>query len=150
MTLLKRTSAKNLDFVQLVKELDNYLKITDGKDHDFYNQYNRLEGIKNCVVIYLNSQPVGCGAFKEFDQQTVEIKRMFLKPQSRGRGLAEMMITELEYWAKELNYQRVVLETGSRQVEAVKFYHKVGYNLIPNYGQYVGMENSNCFEKWLK
>lgn len=149
MLRLQRTDTKNPDLILLVKELDNYLKITDGEDHTFYNQFNGLDNIKHCLVVYLKEIPVGCGAFKKYDDKTVEIKRMYVKPEFRGIGIAQNIIQELESWAASLAYKRCVLETGDRQVEAVQFYHKVGYQLIPNYGQYTEMANSNCFEKWL-
>lgn len=144
-----RTNPKNIDFIALVKELDAYLKVTDGEDHDFYNQYNGLDSIKHCLVAYKGDKPIGCGAIKKFDKTTIEVKRMYVKPEHRGTGIAEKIINELESWAREMNYKRTILETGDRQVEAVKFYHKVGYTLIPNYGQYATMDNSNCFEKKL-
>ena len=150
MIRIIRTTPKNKDFLSLVKELDAYLKVTDGEDHAFYNQYNGLESIQNCVVAYRDEKPIGCGAIKPFDHSRIEIKRMFLKPDYRGKGTAENIIAELEKWAKEKGFVKAILETGDRQVEAVKFYHKVGYKTIPNYGQYAQMENSNCFEKLLK
>jgi GNAT superfamily N-acetyltransferase len=149
MIQLKRTHSSHQDFINLVKELDAYLKITDGEEHDFYNQFNGIETIQHVIVAYVDDQPVGCGAFKEFDEISVEIKRMYLKQEHRGSGIAYKILTELEVWAKEEGYERTVLETGTRQVEAVKFYHKSGYKRIPNYGQYKDMENSNCFEKQL-
>lgn len=142
-----RTTSSNPDFVNLVKELDAYLKITDGDEHDFYNQYNHLDDIKHVIVIYLDDTPVACGAFKQFDDQSVEIKRMYVQPTHRRKGLALKVITELEDWAREIGEEKCVLETGKRQVEAVQFYEKVGYIRIPNYGQYKEMENSVCFEK---
>lgn len=149
MIKLIRTDNTNSDFKNLVKELDAYLKITDGDDHDFYNQYNGLEKIKFVVVMYLDKEPIGCGAFREFDSDTIEIKRMFVKPTQRGTGAASKILKELETEAKKVGYQRCILETGDRQVEAVKFYHKVGYQRIPNYGQYAEVTGSNCFEKRL-
>ena len=65
----------------------------------------------------------------------------------RGTGVAQRLLVALENWAKELGYRKCVLETGIRQIEAVKFYKKSTYKVIPNYGQYSGMENSICFEK---
>lgn len=144
-----KTDNTNQDFQNLVKELDAYLKITDGDDHDFYNQYNGLEKINHALVVYKNNEPVGCGAFREFDASTVEVKRMYLQPNHRGLGIAAEILNSLEVWAKEEGYERCILETGDRQVEAVKFYHKMGYKRIPNYGQYAQMDNSNCFEKYL-
>lgn len=149
MIELKRTDSSNQEFQKLVEELDAYLKITDGDDHDFYNQFNGLEKIKHALVVYKDNHPIGCGAFREFDKYTVEVKRMYLKPNERGSGIAAEILNALENWAKEFGYKRTILETGDRQVEAVKFYHKSGYKKIPNYGQYAQMENSNCFEKTL-
>ena len=80
----------------------------------------------------------------------MEIKRMYTSPGSRGTGIATKILTELEVWATELSYERCVLETGKRQPEAIRLYTKSGYQQIPNYGQYVGIENSICFEKELK
>ena len=149
MLLLQRTNNQNPDLIALVKELDAYLKITDGDEHEFYNQFNGLDNISHCIVAYVDGKPAGCGAIKEFDDNAMEIKRMYLRTEYRGKSIAEEMITELESWALELGFTRSVLETGERQVEAVRFYHKMGYELMPNYGQYIGMENSSCFEKQL-
>jgi putative acetyltransferase len=79
----------------------------------------------------------------------MELKRMFVLPENRNRGLATMIVTELETWASELSYRKCVLETGIRQPDAIALYKKNGYTLIPNWGQYVGVENSVCFEKIL-
>jgi GNAT superfamily N-acetyltransferase len=146
---IKRTNFDNVDFINLVKELDAYLKITDRDEHDFYNQFNHIDVLKNIVVIYFNEIAVGCGAIKKFDNNTVEVKRMFVCEEKRGSGVAQEMLQELETWAQELGYQECVLETGIRQVEAVRFYKKCNYKIIPNYGQYKKMENSICFKKRL-
>jgi GNAT superfamily N-acetyltransferase len=146
---IKRTNFDNVDFINLVKELDAYLKITDRDEHDFYNQFNHIDVLKNIVVIYFNEIAVGCGAIKKFDNNTVEVKRMFVCEEKRGSGVAQEMLQELETWAKELGYQECILETGIRQLEAVRFYKKCNYKVIPNYGQYKKMENSICFKKRL-
>lgn len=147
MIKILRTNSSNPDFIDLVKELDAYLKITDGDEHEFYNQFNGIESLQYVVVAYHNENPVGCGAFKPYDEESVEVKRMYLKPEKRGSGIASDILNALENWAKEIGNKRIVLETGKRQVEAVKFYHKSGYHRIPNYGQYINMDNSCCFEK---
>lgn len=149
MLLLKRTNNTNPDLISLVQELDAYLKITDGEEHEFYNQFNGIYNIIYCLVAYFDGEPVGCGAIKKFDDSAMEIKRMYLKPTFKGKSIAQEMITELESWALELGYKKCVLETGERQSEAVRFYHKMGYQLMPNYGQYIGIQNSSCFEKKL-
>jgi len=74
---------------------------------------------------------------------------MYTLPGSRGKGIASQVLAELERWAAELSYEKCLLETGKRQPEAIALYKKRGYRLIPNYGQYAGVENSVCFEKIL-
>jgi len=149
MLKIIRANSKNVGFVFLVKQLDDYLKVTDGEEHAFYNQFNNIDVLKNTIVVYLNNKPVGCGAFKQFDSNTVEIKRMFTLPETRGEGIATNILFALENWAKELKYSACILETGIRQVEAVSFYKKNDYKIIPNYGQYKHVENSICFKKEL-
>lgn len=144
-----RTTSENLDFQRLVEKLDAYLAVMDGNEHAFYDQYNKIAMLKNCIVIYDGSEAVVCGAIKEIAPNTMEIKRMFTLPEKRRKGLASLMLKALESWAKELGYEKVLLETGKRQVEAVALYIKCGYQIIENYGQYIGVENSVCFEKEL-
>jgi len=147
MITITRTNSEHVDFIKLVKELDAYLKIMDGEEHDFYNQFNNIDVLKNVVVIYVDKVAVGCGAIKKFDETAVEVKRMFVSLDKRGLGIAQKILTELEVWAKEMGFKSCVLETGKRQVEAVGFYKKCNYKIIPNYGQYKEMENSICFQK---
>ncbi|SFT98330.1 Acetyltransferase (GNAT) family protein [Algoriphagus locisalis] len=150
MITLTRTDSSNPDFVALVKLLDDYLAEKDGREHDFYNQFNTIVKLNNVVVCSENGVPLACGAIKEFDQDSMEVKRMFTKLDSRGKGLASRVLSELEQWAAELGYKDCVLETGKRQLEAVALYKKKGYSIIPNYAQYIGIENSVCFRKVLK
>lgn len=145
-----RTDSENRDFVKLVKFLDADLAIRDGEEHSFYAQYNTITLIKHVVVAYLNGLPVGCGAIKEYEPGTMEVKRMFTVKNQRGKGIASSILKELEIWAAELGYQKCILETGKKQPEAIALYKKRGYSLIANYGQYAGVENSVCFEKQLK
>jgi len=144
---LIRTNSENKDFKALVKQLDAYLAVTDGDDHSFYDQFNKLDNIKYVVVAYDNDVPLGCGSIKEFNTHTVEIKRMYTSPKSRSKGIASQLLLELEQWAAELSYSKCILETGIRQVEAIGLYKKNGYTLIPNYGQYIDVKDSKCFEK---
>ena len=117
-----RTDAKNPDFIRLIYELDAYLKVTDGEDHEFYNQFNGLDNIKNVVIAYKDKQAIGCGAFKKFDNETAEIKRMYVKINHRGYGIAQAILKSLELWALEKDFKKCILETGDRQIEAIKFY----------------------------
>ena len=150
MITVKRTNSENKDFIGLVSLLNTYLKIIDGDEHAFYSQYNNIDVLKHVVVVYKNESPLACGAFKALSEDTVEVKRMFTQEDSRGMGLASKVLQELEVWAIELDFNTCVLETGKRQKEAVSFYKKMNYSIIPNYGQYKGIENSLCFKKELK
>jgi putative acetyltransferase len=150
MIKIFRTNSTNKDFIQLVKQLDLYLAEKDGDEHSFYDQYNKVDQLKQVVVVYENELAVGCGAMKAFSEMAVEIKRMYTLPECRGKGIASLILQELENWAVELGYSESILETGKRQPEAIELYQRRGYGLIPNYGQYAGMENSVCFEKKLK
>ena len=142
-----RTDPKHTDFIRLVKMLDSDLAVRDGKDHDFYAQFNKIDNLHYAVVAYFKDTPVGCGAMKEFDKDSMEIKRMFVLSEHRGRGFATLVLHELEKWASELYCSKCVLETGKKQPEAIALYKKNGYKSVPNYGQYVGVDNSVCFEK---
>lgn len=149
MLAFVRTDSTDQDFIDLVKLLDKDLAMRDGEDHSFYAQFNKIDLIKNVVVAYENEKPVGCGAFKYFDAFTVEIKRMYVLETARGKKVASKVLIELEAWAKEMAFDKTILETGIRQPEAIGLYEKMGYAIIPNYGQYEGVENSVCFEKTL-
>ena len=150
MIKIVRTNSGNKDFIELVKYLDADLAKRDGTDHLFYSQFNKIDKIKYAVVAYENSVPTGCGAMKEYNPDTVEIKRMYTLPTSRGKGIATLVLKELETWATELSYERCILETGKKQPEAIDLYQRNGYSRIPNYGQYAEIENSVCFEKPLE
>jgi len=150
MLTFQRTNSENTVFLSLIKELDADLAVRDGKDREFYNQFNKLDSIKYVIVAFENENPVGCGAIKQYSVDTMEVKRMFVPINLRGKGIASMILNELEKWAIELGYSKCILETGKRQPEAISLYKKSGYEQIPNYGQYIGVENSVCFIKELQ
>lgn len=149
MYRILRTDYTNADFQQLVNMLDKDLAQRDGEEHSFYAQFNKISGILHAIVLYRDDEPAGCGALREFDTETMEVKRMYVTPQKRGQGVASIVLKKLEAWAKEMNYKKCVLETGLRQPEAIRLYEKNNYRRIPNYGQYRQTENSVCFEKEL-
>lgn len=149
MITIKRTTSDNADFGKLVVELDAYLKVLDGEDHAFYAQFNKTSLLKNAVICYENDKAVGIGAYKEFEPKVAEIKRMYTLPECRGKGIAKAILTELEAWAKEEKYTSSILETGFLQLDAIGLYHKLGYEITENFGQYVGVENSVCMRKKL-
>jgi GNAT superfamily N-acetyltransferase len=145
-----RTNSEDPDFRKLVEELDAELRIRDGDEHSFYAQYNKIDMIRHVILAYEDSTPVGCGAIKEYSNNTMEVKRMYVPPGKRGDGIATLILKELEAWALELNFTKCILETGEKQPEAVRLYEKNDYKRIPNFGQYENIENSICFEKKLR
>lgn len=147
MLHLKRTDSDNPDFQNLVVRLDEYLSEKDGKDHSFYAQFNKLDAIQHVVVAYADTQAVGCGAIKKYSDELTEVKRMFVHPDFRGQRIGQFILTELELWARELGFSGCILETGKKQSEAVRLYERSGYQIIPNYDQYIGVENSICMKK---
>ncbi len=144
-----RTNSGSEHFQKLVQELDSDLGIRDGEDHSFYARFNKIDMIKHVVVAYDSKTPVGCGAIKENSPDAMEVKRMYVRPDRRGKGIATVILIELERWALELNYEKCLLETGKRQPEAIALYKKNGYKITANFGQYENVENSVCFEKML-
>jgi len=144
-----KTNSAHPDFIKLVQQLDADLAERDGAEHAFYQQFNGIQQLNHVVVLYDADEPIGCGAFKEIEKDTVEVKRMYTLPAHRSKGHASNILNALEQWAKEEGYSITVLETGKRQPEAIELYKKNGYNIIPNYGQYMGIENSVCFRKKL-
>jgi len=149
MITLKRTNSDDVDFKKLVALLDQDLAIRDGEDHAFYNQFNKTDKIKHAVVYYENDIPVGCGAFREKESDKTEIKRMYVHPDHRKKGIASAILKELEIWAKEVGYTYTILETGKNQPEAINLYQKQEYTIIPNYPPYEQMDNSVCMKKTL-
>jgi putative acetyltransferase len=149
VTRILRTDSGNGDFISLVASLDAELSERDGADHAFYAPFNTIAKIRHVVVACVDDAPVACGVIRELEPGVMEVKRMYTKPEHRGRGIATTVLRELEAWAAEMSCTRCVLETGKRQPEALALYAKNGYRIIPNFGQYSGKDNSVCFEKTL-
>ncbi|MGE8529242.1 GNAT family N-acetyltransferase [Chryseobacterium rhizosphaerae] len=146
---IKRLDSTHPDFQNLVQLLDTDLAVHNGEDNAFFEQFNTIDKLKNCTVAYIDKLPAACGAFKELSDNTVEIKRMYTNPTFRKRGLASGILRELENWAKESGFEKAVLETSVDLKNAISVYEKSGFYRIPNYGQYIGIDNSVCFEKIL-
>ncbi len=149
MISLLRTDSSHPDFIGLVKQLDQFLADLDGEDHAFYATFNTIPSLKHVVVAFDDGIAVGCVAFKHLSQESAEIKRMFVLPDHRGKGIAPIVLNELESWAKELNHSSTTLETGRNNPTAVNLYRRLGYETIPNYGQYIDVANSICMKKFL-
>jgi GNAT superfamily N-acetyltransferase len=94
-----------------------------------------------------DGKTIACGALRPVDEDTCEVKRMYVNPDYRGKGFSRQMLAALEEKAGLFGYNRIILETGKKQPEALGLYNKSGYTVIPNYGIYKEREMSVCFEK---
>jgi GNAT superfamily N-acetyltransferase len=147
MITIVRTQADNLDFMHLIQALDIDIAARDGEEHTFYAQFNKTDDIKHVLVAYKNDQAIGCGAFKAYQGSIAEIKRMYVSPEGRGKGIATKILIQLQQWAAENHFTSCILETGQRYPEAIALYLKNGFKITKNYGQYIGIEDSICFQK---
>jgi GNAT superfamily N-acetyltransferase len=147
MIKLQRTTSDNEDFRLLISELDKELRSRYQEKQAIYDQYNIIENNPNVVIAYREEMPIGCGCFKKFDDRSVEIKRMFVRPEYRGQKIAASILQQLENWAIELNISGTVLETGIKQPDAIHLYRKSGYIVVENYGPYKGLPESICMQK---
>ena len=147
--IFRKCNFRYADFISLVEKLDKDLSLRDGDEHAFYHQFNGIDKLDYVIVAYLDGYAIGCGALKSFSIDTAEIKRMFVVDEWRGKRIATKLLNELEEWAAELDYVKLILETGVRNPEALSVYKRCGYMQIENYGQYESMESSVCFAKEL-
>lgn len=145
----KRTNGKNKDFIENCRRLDADLDQRVGKEiqRSKYEKYNQLDKINKAIVVYENDVLVGAGSIRYYDEKDVELKRIYVSPAFRGQGIGTKLVSLLIEWAKELGYQRVVLETGEKLAESVALYKKLGFERIPNYGPYENMPESLCMAK---
>lgn len=148
ISLIRATNTHE-DFQALVQLLDANLAARNGDLQVTYSQYNASTDLAVVVLAYHDGQAVGCGGLKRYDDHTGEVKRMFVKPDFRGMGIASQILGELEQCARDAGFTATILETGKMQIEALRFYPKNGYQPIPNYGQYADLPNSVCFTKRL-
>lgn len=145
------TDGCNDDFIKLSYELDSFLnEIVGGEENRAgYIPYNKLDDIHDVIVAYNADEPIGCAAFKKYDDTSAEVKRVFIKQEYRGRGISHGLMEQLEKAAKKKGYKYFILESGEPLVAAMALYRKIGYVVIPNYGQYKDMPDSICMMKEL-
>jgi len=148
----RRTDGKNKDFIENCKLLDIDLDRRVGKKikRDKYRQYNRLDEIQEAIVVYEDNKAIGGGAIRKYDEENIELKRVFVHTEYQGQGIGSQLVSLLIEWAMELGYKRIILETGELLAESCAVYKKLGFKLIPNYGPYVNMPESLCMAKDLE
>ena len=147
---IKRTNSDDKDFQQLIRQLDNELWSELQEDLATYDQYNKVPGLDTVIVIYENEKPVAIGCFKKYSDDMVEIKRMFVEKEHRGKGLSKLVLKELEKWAEESGFRYAILETSVHFKTTRSLYKNAGYKIIENYDQYKGLDESICMKKELK
>ncbi|MFL6113053.1 MAG: GNAT family N-acetyltransferase [Catenulispora sp.] len=101
------------------------------------------------LVAYADGLPVGCGALRPLEPGVAEIKRMYVVPQWRGRGVSGAVLSALEAAAGRRGWTTLRLETGPEQTAAIRFYERSGYVLIPGFGPYADQPLSVCYQREL-
>jgi GNAT superfamily N-acetyltransferase len=147
--MLVKDTSENPDFQKLTRQFDDFLVEIDGDEKDFFAQYNQIY-LDHVIIYYAGGQAVGCGAFKPYEGDVAEIKRMFVLPEQRGKGIAGAIVNELEQWAKASGFNYCILETSNKLTSAISLYQRCGYIVIPNYGQYQDVASSVCMKKSIK
>ncbi|MEP7279814.1 MAG: GNAT family N-acetyltransferase [Bacteroidota bacterium] len=148
MLSFKRTVYNDPDFLLLVNQLDEDLRNRYQEYQDIFTPLNKMDNTVKVIVAYNENQALGCGALRPMQEEhTIELKRMFVHPSSRGRGISKELLKELENWAIEQGNTSILLETGIRQPEAIALYQQSGYTVTEAFGDYRHIEASMCMKK---
>lgn len=147
-----RTDGKNEDFIENCRLLDMDLDRRVGKQikREKYEKFNQLDEIREAIVVYDHGRAVGGGAIRRYDDENVELKRVFVHNEYQGQGIGSRLVSLLIEWAAELGYRRMILETGELLAESCAVYKKLGFAVIPNYGPYADMPESLCMAKTIR
>jgi len=150
MITCQRTTSSDSDFKTLIINLDKELWTRYPRIQQKFTQFNFIDENARVIIAYENAQPIGCGCFRPMEEPgSVEIKRMYVVPAFRNRGVGKLILRELEEWAQEDGFMQSLLESGNNQPEAIAAYEKSGYVHIPKFGPYVNIEESICMMKIL-
>lgn len=144
-----RTDGKNKDFIENCRLLDLDLDRRVGRQikREKYQKFNQLDEIREAIVVYADGRAVGGGAIRRYDDENVELKRVFVHSEYQGKGIGSKLVSLLIEWAAELGYRRMILETGELLAESCAVYRKLGFQVIPNYGPYADMSESLCMAR---
>jgi GNAT superfamily N-acetyltransferase len=148
--VIRRAEITSPEAQQLISALNCELETRypeDGANFFRLDSEDVANGRGAFLVAYMDGRPVGCGAVRRNEPGVAEIKRMYVAPEARGRGVGRLVLEELEVVARQLGIRRLVLETGPRQPEALTLYRRAGFVEIPLFGEYVGAEFSVCMAK---
>ncbi len=142
-----RTNSLDNKYLELMESFDAELRATYGAHQDEADKNNVFEEAINIVLVYYGNKIAGCGGYKLHHKNTAEIKRVYILPEYRGKGLGIGLMNEIEQWAKEDSFKYLILETGDQQHEAIALYRKIGYYDIPKYAPYLDSPVSVCLKK---
>lgn len=147
-----RTDGKNEDFIENCRLLDMDLDRRVGRQikREKYQKFNQLDEIREAIVVYDHGRAVGGGAIRRYDDENIELKRVFVHNEYQGQGIGSRLVSLLIEWAAELGYRRMILETGELLAESCAVYKKLGFAVIPNYGPYADMPESLCMAKTIQ
>jgi putative acetyltransferase len=150
---IRRSTLASVDAVRLIAALNAELQAAfpePGANHFSLTNAQVATGDGAFVIAYIEDEAVGCGAVRRLDEQTAELKRMYVVPSLRGHGIGRAIVEALEREATMLGSKKVVLETGTRLAQAIKLYAGMGYAPIPLFGEYLSSpDTSLCFGKSL-
>jgi len=150
MIIFQRSDYSNPDFKKFCEELDREFWVRYPDSQHNFEAHNKVDKSARIIVAYDDKAAIGCGCYRQAkEMNSIEIKRMYVRPERRGAGIARMILSELETWAGEEGYMQSILETGIKQPEAIALYSRSGYRLIPNYPPYVDVAESICMKKEL-
>lgn len=141
--------ASSPDFRMLAAKLDEYYFELVGDIQNRYAEVNRPENMTALAVAYENDTPIACGAWKRIDATTAELKRLYVLPQFRRKGVARSLIASLEADAAAAGIRRMILETAVDTADSHRLYLSAGYRIMDYYGSPAGAENCLCFHKEL-
>lgn len=144
--ILKQVDHEDIDFLSLCKELDLFLdQAIGGADkREKYKGFNQTDSMDYVVVAYVDHKPVGCGALRQYSEEEIEVKRVFVQEAFRGAHIGALILEDLVSCAKQMAYKRMILETGAFLSLSVRLYERYGFERIENYGAYKDMPESLC------
>jgi len=134
----------------LIEELDAHLApLYPAVSRHGYSVEKLMREDVAFFVIHCDEAPAGCGGIQLFGSEFAEVKRMYVRPAFRGRGLGKVMLEHLADYARSHGIHTLRLETGIHQFEAIGLYEGVGFIRIPPFGPYSDDPLSRCYEKRL-
>ncbi len=148
---MKAVNYDNADFILLCEDLDAFLNIAIGGEskREKYKKYNHLDTMDLVLVAYDNGNAIGCGALRKYSEQEIEVKRVFVREEYRGQNIGGRLLEELICHAKQMGFERMILETGEFLAASVRLYRRYGFVQIENYGDYKNMAESLCMGREL-